>query len=316
MLRLFLSLALAVTLTGQARFDDQGRLLFPDDYREWVYMSSGLGMNYFTAPNAPPDSPFFDNVFVGPGSFGKFKETGVWPEGTVFVLEIRYSQTKGALTKSGFFQSDVASLEAAVKDTKRFPKGWGYFTFGGGTSPLRNAAEALPANSSCQACHEASGAVEQTFSQFYPTALAVAVQKKTVRAGFKPLPITPAGVFHQLNEADSGAALALEALRAESWNDVALREQNLNQVGYGLLQAGKKRQAVEVFRWVATMNNSSANAQDSLADALESAGEIKEAIAVTERALALLPNDPKIGDQQRKLVKAACDSRLARLRKN
>ena len=40
---------------------------FPTDYREWVFLSSGLGMTY--GPAGPADAsgnPRFDNVFVTP----------------------------------------------------------------------------------------------------------------------------------------------------------------------------------------------------------------------------------------------------------
>ena len=29
-----------------ARFDGEGRMLFPADYREWVFLSAGRGMSY------------------------------------------------------------------------------------------------------------------------------------------------------------------------------------------------------------------------------------------------------------------------------
>ena len=90
--------------------------------------------------------PAFDNVFVNPSAWVKFKETGVWPEGTIFVLEIRYSTSKGSINQHGHYQTDVNAIEAAVKDSTRFPQTkWAYFGFGGGIRPLRNTAGALGA---------------------------------------------------------------------------------------------------------------------------------------------------------------------------
>ena len=111
-------------------------------------------------------------------------ETGVWPSGTVFILELRRSQTDAAPNKGGQFQGDLLSLEAEVKDA-RFSDGWAFFNFGRGTelvevaAPLSGAAAAP-----CVQCHTNETAVERTFVQFYPTLLQVARQKGTLKPGF------------------------------------------------------------------------------------------------------------------------------------
>src|SRR5512143_1145609 len=72
-----------------------GQLAFPENYREWTFLSAGLGMNY--GPNAPaagqPQS--FTNVYVNPSSYRAFMKTGAWPDRTMFVLEIRGSASEG-----------------------------------------------------------------------------------------------------------------------------------------------------------------------------------------------------------------------------
>jgi hypothetical protein len=73
----------------------------------------------------------------------------------------------------------VTSVEAAVKDEKRFPQKWAYFGFGRGDK-----ANALPASSTCNSCHSKNAAVENTFVQFYPTLLDVARSKGTLNPGF------------------------------------------------------------------------------------------------------------------------------------
>jgi hypothetical protein len=45
----------------------QGSLILPGDYREWVFLSSGLDMSYTEQP-AMPGASAFDNVFVDPGT--------------------------------------------------------------------------------------------------------------------------------------------------------------------------------------------------------------------------------------------------------
>lgn len=154
------------------RFNAAGEIAFPADYREWVFLSSGLDMNYSSGGEAAGE---FDNVFVDPVSWRAFKATGHWPEGTVFAKEGRHGETKGSINRSGHFQDGNATyVELHVRDTKRFASGWGFFELQG-SAPAR----VLPAVASCYACHQQNGAVETTFVQFYPTAKAVSVYAGT-----------------------------------------------------------------------------------------------------------------------------------------
>ena len=50
-------------------------LVRPDGYREWIYLSSGLGMSY--NPSAM-GSELFTNVFVAPWAYREFVATGKW----------------------------------------------------------------------------------------------------------------------------------------------------------------------------------------------------------------------------------------------
>jgi Cytochrome P460 len=154
-------------------------LVRPQDYRQWVFLSSGLGMDY-DAGEAAAASPRFGNVFVNPASYRAFMETGRWPDRTVFVLEFRASTSEGSINRTGRFQDDLVALEAEVKDS-RFPDGWAFFNFGRG-----NAASAgpLPESAGCVECHTRHTAVERTFVQFYPTLMEVARAKGTVKPGF------------------------------------------------------------------------------------------------------------------------------------
>jgi hypothetical protein len=200
-LLLVAGVAFAASAADRATFDANGQLEFPSDYRDWVFLSSGLGMTYGPAARqATGQQPLFDNVFVNPPAWTEFKKSGQWPEGAIFVLEIRYSTSRGSINQGGHFQTDVSAIEAAVKDSRRFPNGWGYFTFGGGPMPLAGTTAALPANSSCQACHRPSGAVDQTFVQFYPAALEIAKRSGTIRPGYQPHPASPVALFHGIRD--------------------------------------------------------------------------------------------------------------------
>jgi len=151
----------------------------PDNYREWVYLSSGLGMTYGLAETvANTASQRFDNVFVTPHAYKAFLQTGAWPDKTMFALEVRYSASKGSINKGGHYQEGIAALEIHLKDEKRFPTKWAFFGF---DNVADQTGKPFPANSSCQKCHVKSGAVDETFVQFYPTLLPIAKAKGTLK---------------------------------------------------------------------------------------------------------------------------------------
>ena len=161
-------------------FSSRNELIKPVDYREWMFVTSGLGMTYNTPSVANP-SPHFTNVYVNPSSYRSFMKTGHWPDKTMFVLEVRASTSEGSINTGGSFQTDLVAIEAAVKDEARYPATkWAYFNFGHGTD-MKDRVEALPPTATCYACHSANGAVDNTFVQFYPTLLEVARRMATVK---------------------------------------------------------------------------------------------------------------------------------------
>lgn len=136
-------------------------LIRPENYREWIFLSSGLGMNY--NPSAGGHE-MFTNVFVPQWSYRQFLATGKWPDKSIFIVEERASQTSGSINKTGHFQTDLMGMGVEVKDENRFPDKWAYFNFGADTK----SAAANP-KASCWQCHNDNAAVEHTFVQFYPT---------------------------------------------------------------------------------------------------------------------------------------------------
>jgi hypothetical protein len=161
--------ALLITLFVAKTSADPGApntMPLPADYREWVYLSSGLGMSY-SAPASDSD-PSFDNVFVSPAAYKAFKATGTWPDKTVLMLEVRHSKSRASINQSGHFQTERTALEAHVKDD-RTPGGWAFYGFGNG----KTTGALIPKQANCYSCHEQHGTVDTTFVQFYPTLLEI-----------------------------------------------------------------------------------------------------------------------------------------------
>jgi hypothetical protein len=167
----------AAAFAADPEFDSSGRLKRPANYREWIHLSSGLGMNYGGSEPVGGANPIFDNVYVEPAAYRQFVATGKWPEKTMFILELRRSSGEGSINKGGRFQTQVLGVEAAVKDTSRFEGGWAYFEFARGG----DAVAPMPRTAACYTCHSQNGAVENTFVQFYPTLLEIAREKGTLR---------------------------------------------------------------------------------------------------------------------------------------
>ena len=71
---------------------DGDKLHAPPDYREWIYVTTGIDMSY-SRVNLPGHH-MFDSVFVNPAAWQAFSRTGTWPDKTVMVLEARGANTK------------------------------------------------------------------------------------------------------------------------------------------------------------------------------------------------------------------------------
>ena len=299
----------------QPNYNAAGDLVRPENYREWIWLSSGLGMTYGPAGQGA-SAPLFDNVFVVPEAWRDFQKTGRWPEGTMFVLEIRYSQSHGSINRDGRFQTDVSAIEMAVKDSGKAPQDhWSYYGFRTAGGEAEKTAAALPKTRGCVACHSANGAVENTFTQFYPTALEVARAKGTLKASFQPWTPSPAALYHTVtaNGWQEGRA-ALEKASAEEPTATVLQEPVLNRLGYELLGEKRAADAVEVLRYMATRYPHSANASDSLSEALEAAGRNEEALAASQRTLRLIPEDSGLPEARREALRKAARERIGRLR--
>jgi hypothetical protein len=160
-------------------YTSDGEMKFPENYRQWVYLTTGFDMSY--NPATRMGHHMFDNVFVNPEAYKTFVETGTWPDKTVFVLEARMAQGVGSINKAGNYQgTDIMGIEVHVKDEARFDGKWAFF---GGFEDAKTV-KMIPQNMECYSCHSAHAAVDTTFVQFYPTLLPIAKSKRTLSAAY------------------------------------------------------------------------------------------------------------------------------------
>ncbi len=150
----------------------KGELVRPADYREWMFLSAGFGMNYSPEPGG---HEMFTNVFVQRWAYNEFANSGKWPEQTMFVIDERDAASRSSINQKGHYQTDLMGLAVEVKDSAHNPDKWAYYAFNGDSQAAAGkSAGAMPHGNGCWSCHDAHAAVEHTFVQFYPTMKVVA----------------------------------------------------------------------------------------------------------------------------------------------
>ena len=169
----------AADLSPGPAYDSTGHFLLPADYREWIFLSSGIGMVY--GPKASAGKPSFDNVFASPAAYRSFVEHGTWPDKTMLILEVRGADTNPSINHGGHSQSATrTAVEVHLKDTSRFAGGWAFFDVdAAGRGSL------LPTTAECYSCHREHAAVDTTFVQFYPTLLPISEAKGTLSEAYR-----------------------------------------------------------------------------------------------------------------------------------
>ena len=90
-----------------------------------------------------------------------------FPEGTILAMEVLTPGSQSSINRHGQFEDRFVGVEAAVKDSSRFPEGWAYFNFIRRGQPAAPTAKAFP-KEACWECHNKHGQVDNVFTQFYP----------------------------------------------------------------------------------------------------------------------------------------------------
>lgn len=150
------------------KFAEDGALIRPAGWREWVYIGTPL------TPNAQNGGaagfPEFHSVYIDPQSWAHWKETGTFREGTIIAKELALVGDTAAASGAGYFMGELQGFEIAYKSKERYPEepaNWAYFTFGHQPEPYEDRTMAQP-TAACAACHVASAADDMVFTQYYP----------------------------------------------------------------------------------------------------------------------------------------------------
>ena len=152
----------------EAHFTNDGKLLRPEGWREWIFVGSPVTPNSLNGGEA--SFPEFHSVYMDPKSWAHWKETGKFREGTMFAKELSSVGDTAATSGVGFFNGENQGFEIAYKNTRKFskePGGWVYFTYGHHAEPYEDAVAHMP-TAACAACHTAAAADDMVFTQYYP----------------------------------------------------------------------------------------------------------------------------------------------------
>jgi tetratricopeptide (TPR) repeat protein len=287
-------------------YTSDGKLALPANYRDWVFLTSGFGMNY---ANGNGNNPMFTNVYVTPEAYKGFKASGKWPDKSMFIVEIYSPASHGSINKDGHYQDTYHGLDVEVKDSSR-PKEWSYYAF----SPGETAGE--PEAAGCNKCHSEHAAVENTFVQFYPTLLDFALEKGLVKSSVS-IPLNESRFLKLLGASGwEKAEQAYDQDRKKNPDADLLSESSLNRIGYSLLREKKTSDAISVFKLATRDYPNSVNAYDSLGDAYAAAGQTDAALAASQKELALAQSDSSLSPDRKKQFTELAQKRIAAMGKH
>lgn len=169
MFGLFLLNVSSTSLAAEYFTIEDGELLRPTGYREWVYVGTPVTPDELNDGKAA--FPEFHNVYIDPESWAHWKVSGEFREGTILVKELVAVGSKAAVSGNGYFQGEFVGLEATIKSAEYFPDEpgyWAYYSFS--TEDLQTVTETATAfpTASCNSCHDAAAADDFVFTQYYP----------------------------------------------------------------------------------------------------------------------------------------------------
>jgi hypothetical protein len=152
------------------KYAGSDKLVKPTGWRQWMFVGANYGMGYAPGENIDNPKPkpgTFHNIYLQPEAFEHFSRTGEFPEKTMLIMEVVKPGTHASINKRGIFQDQQVGIEVALKDSSRFPDKWAYFNFIGEGGKQLNEAPAFKKDA-CWKCHNAHGAKDNVFAQFYP----------------------------------------------------------------------------------------------------------------------------------------------------
>jgi hypothetical protein len=169
-------------LTGEIRvatFDDENRLIRPDNVDEWVLLGVSVGHGY---PKEGEEAGFtLDNpgkmqvIQMEPGAYNFFKENKYYANGTMISLAFYETLEDPEPEIDGLAQGELATFEIHLLHKEKYPDDRAFFVYRGDEDLT---AKIEPQENRCVQCHMAEGDFDGTFSQFYPAVRDILSERK------------------------------------------------------------------------------------------------------------------------------------------
>ena len=122
--------------------------------------------------------------------------------------------------------------------------------------------------------------------------------------------------FWQKAETPEGVSAAVKMFHDARTGDphvMLFPEPALNLLGYQHLQAGRTKEAIELFKLNTEAYPTSANTDDSLGDAYLADGQNDLALQASQKAIDTLAGD-KAPDDFKKAIRASAEQKIAKLK--
>jgi len=157
-------------------------------------------------------------------------------------------------------------------------------------------------------------AAELAFLRRDPAANGAPAGLATIRElpAVEPAPTVQAFQEMIVAQGAQAALTTFDAARTRDPEAALFQEARLNQVAYRLLRSDRRSDAIVVFRKILELYPGSSNAHDSLAEALEAAGDKAEAVSVTRKGLEVLERE-QLPDARQQQIREVLEGRLRRL---
>ena len=146
-----------------------GELIRPEGWEAWVMVGASIGLSYAEDGSFEPvmegSAPgMFHNVYMQPWAYRHFRDTGEFPEGTMFILAMYAASQNADPARGGWYEEDGFLAEIHLKQRDLHESGWGFYGYGGGGE----SSAMIPGDAACYSCHAEETALDQVFVQFYP----------------------------------------------------------------------------------------------------------------------------------------------------
>jgi hypothetical protein len=179
--RILLSIALSLGFAQQALAQSSSvpayrgnELLFPDGFRNWMFVDSNLGLLY---KGEQPSAPTFHNIYLDPEAYSYFRDAGQFPDPTMLVMDIYESKDReeqGIVTKE--LQRKMAGqfccrqgFDTSARPERREDDLGLLHVFPDRSDPAKpSPSAAAQADKNCENCHRDHAKVDHVWVQFYP----------------------------------------------------------------------------------------------------------------------------------------------------